>query len=544
MELTVFSAFVGSLALCMALTPPLMAWSARLRTVDLPDERKIHTSPIARIGGVALAVGPLLAAWLWTPKTPAMASYMVGAALVWLLGVWDDRSSLDFKIKFVIQFTAAAIVVWYGGVRLDRLPFWPDVAPPTWLGVGLSVLVVLAVTNAVNLSDGLDGLAGGVCVLTFGALAYLGYLANAGTVTLIAVAVLGSLLGFLRFNTYPARVFMGDGGSQFLGFSAAVLAIMVIRSGGSEASPLLALFVLGIPIVDTVGVMAQRLAEGRSMFRPDRNHLHHKLLALGLLHHEAVLGIYAMHAAMVTLGLMLGTSSEVVIASLYGGITLSILAVFLAAGRVGAWWRRHDGDRSRSAEAWRRLQAGPWLTDAPLRVLGVGVPLFLVVGVFLPRDVPPDFGMLAAALCALLLIGWAVFRRAAPLFVRVGLYVGGTFVLYLSDQTTSVSDWAAGAVMNGFFAAVAILVLVVIRFHRGAQFKTTPLDYLLLFLAVAIPNLPAVGFGGAELGLLMTKLLILFFAYELLLDAVAERLIPMGVVSLWVLLGLGVRAWW
>lgn len=544
MELTAFSAFVVSLAVCMALIPPLMAWSARLRAVDLPNERKVHTTPIARIAGVALATGPLASVWLWAPNSPAMKSYLVGAVMVWLLGVWDDRTPLDFKIKFAVQFAAAMTVVWYGGLRIDHLPFWADQMLPTWVSMSLTVLAVLAVTNAVNLSDGLDGLAGGVCVLTFGAFAYWGYLVGTEPVTLIAVAVLGSLLGFLRFNTYPARVFMGDGGSQFLGFSAGVLAILLIRSDGVGASPLLALFILGLPIVDTVGVMAQRLAERRSPFLPDKNHIHHKLLAVGLLHHEAVLAIYAMHAAMVTLGLMLSGSSEWMIATLYGAIVLSILALFLAAGRGRVWSKRLDGNRSRSIAAWGRFRTTRWLTDAPLQVLGIGVPVFLVGGVFLPRDVPPDFGMLAAGLFALLLVGLAVFRRAAPILVRVGLYVGGTFVLYLSEQAPLAEEWPTRAVVNVFFGAVAILVLVAIRFQRGTRFETTPLDYLLVFVALLIPNLPEMGFGGAELGLLMTKLLVLFFAYELLLHALSERLMPLGAVSLWVLFGLGVRAWW
>lgn len=544
MGVTAFSAFAVSLAVCMALTPPLVAWSGRLRAVDLPDARKVHTTPIARVGGVALAAGPLLAVWLWAPDTPAMRSYLFGAVLVWLLGVWDDRAPLSFKVKFLVQFIAALTVVWFGGVRLDHLPFLPDLALPVWLSVCITMVALVAVTNAINLSDGLDGLAGGVCVLTFGAMAYLGYLVDARAIALVSAAVLGSLLGFLRFNTHPARVFMGDGGSQFLGFSAGVLAIMLVRSGGVGASPVVALLILGLPILDTLGVMVQRMAERRSVFLADKNHIHHKLLAVGLLHHEAVLAIYAAHAAMVSLGVVLSDSSEIAVTALYVAIVLGTLALFLTAGPRGTWWKRPEGDRSRSIAAWRRFRASRWLTDAPLRVLGIGVPVFLVVGVFLPREVPPDFGVLAVALSALMVVGLAVFRRAAPLLVRVGLYVGGTFVLYLSDHASAVSDWPTRAAVNGFFIAVAVLVLTAIRFQRGTRFETTPLDYLLLFLAVVIPSLPESGLGGAEWGLLMTKLLILFFAYELLLHALSRRLIPLGAVSLWVLLGLGVRAWW
>jgi UDP-GlcNAc:undecaprenyl-phosphate GlcNAc-1-phosphate transferase len=295
--------------------------------------------------------------------------------------------------------------------------------------------------------------------------------------------------------------------------------------------------------VDTIGVMAQRLIERRSPFLPDKNHIHHKLLAAGFFHHEAVLAIYLAQAAMITLALLLSGSTEVVMLATYAAIVLPILALFFLAGR-GVRWKRPERDRSRSIAVVRRLRASRWLTDTPLRLLGIGVPVFLALGVFLPRSVPTDFGVLAVVLFGLVLLGLAVFRRAAPFLVRVGLYVGGAFVLYLSDQAPIGADWPVRTALNAFFGVAAILVLVAIRFQRGTRFETTPLDYLLVFVAVMIPNLPEIGLGGTELGLLAAKLLVLFFAYELLLHALSERLVQFGVVSLWVLLGLGIRAWW
>ncbi len=151
-----------------------------------------------------------------------------------------------------------------------------------WIGIPVTVFFLVAVSNAVNLTDGLDGLAGGLSFLTLCGIAYLAYLSNDSTVLLLTVPFLGGLLGFLRYNTYPARIFMGDGGSQLLGFIMGVLAILLTNSTRGPFSPVLALFLLGLPFLDTLGVAGQRLAEGRSPFIGDRKHVHHKLMTARL----------------------------------------------------------------------------------------------------------------------------------------------------------------------------------------------------------------------------------------------------------------------
>ena len=155
--------------------------------------------------------------------------------------------------------------------------------------------MLVGITNAINLSDGLDGLAGGVTFLSLAAIAVLTYIAvDAGFMLLATMSIMGSILGFLRFNTFPARIFMGDGGSQFLGFSAGVLAILLTQSSNTALSPALPLLILGLPILDTLMVMGERIYEGRSPFVADRKHIHHRLLALGFHHYEAVVTIYAL----------------------------------------------------------------------------------------------------------------------------------------------------------------------------------------------------------------------------------------------------------
>ena len=210
-----------------------------------------------------------------------MVGFLCGIAVILLFGVWDDIRGLDYRLKFLGQITAVLIVVLYGGVVIRFVPLSGLEPLPDYVAIPFTVFALIGITNAVNLADGLDGLAGGITLLSLGMIGILAYPTGDTNVPLAAIAVIGSIVGFLRFNTYPARIFMGDGGSQFLGFSAGVLVVMLTQESNTALSPALTLMILGLPILDTGMVMAQRLHEGRSPFLPDKNHIHHKLLALG-----------------------------------------------------------------------------------------------------------------------------------------------------------------------------------------------------------------------------------------------------------------------
>lgn len=555
METILFFAFVGSLFICMALIPPLMKSAGRFQVLDLPGRRKMHHAPVARVGGIAFVAGTFAAVLIWIPKDDIVLSYLIGAAIIFLFGVWDDRANLDFRAKFLAQSAAVAIVVGYGGVRLNTLPFMEGAVFPLWLTAPVTIFVLLGVTNAINLSDGLDGLAGGISLLSFGGIACLAYLAGDGVVLVIAVSVVGGILGFLRFNTYPARVFMGDGGSQFLGFSAGVSALLLTDPLRGPYNPAIGLLVIGLPVLDTLSVMGQRWIEGRSLFLPDKNHIHHKLLDAGFFHHEAVLVIYALQAVMVSLAYGLRWQGDGMVLAVYGTISLAVFALFFLTGR---WhWRRPDREHSFSVVAMRRIKSSRWVTERPIQLLRVGVPAFLTLSVFVPRQVPADFGSLALGLFALLLAGLALFRKAAPFLVRVGLYIGGAFVIYLSELAPPSAAWPIRTLLNLFFVSLAVLALFAIRLNREKLFQTTPLDYLVLFAALVVPNLLKMRLGEIALGLLAAKLIVLFFSYELLLNGRSdptgdpwqagpkgeERLVPLGLAALWTLLALGVRAW-
>src|SRR5262245_12815868 len=356
------------------------------------------------------------------------------------------------------------------------------------------------------------------------------------------VSVLGGLLGFLRFNTYPAKIFMGDAGSQFLGHYLAVAAILLTDSARTMYSPLLALFIWGVPLLDTIGVMGQRLLEGRSPFVGDRNHIHHKLLARGLTHGQAVSVIYLAHAVMVSCAYVLRWQSDVVLITVYLLWATAVLSMFL---------RKTNRDSSENAPA--EAARSPHVNSHPSRLsigayafkaLQLAVPLYLITSVAMPKEIPWDAGIIAAGLLVAV-VGSMVAGRGTAWVVRASLYVGSTCLMYYSEVSPRLSGADLMTPLNiGFIILLAGLVVLAIRFAGTDRFQTTPLDYLIVMLAVVIPFLPEMTVGTVPVSLLAAKLIVLFFSFELLLHIYSSAATRLGWVSACMLGGLVLRAWW
>jgi UDP-GlcNAc:undecaprenyl-phosphate GlcNAc-1-phosphate transferase len=540
MSTPLFLSFMVSLVISMTLIPVLTSSAWRLQIVDIPGDRHGHRVPIAKVGGIAFAVATFTAVLWWAPKDDVVLSSLAGGAIILLFGIWDDRANLHYAIKFLGQIVAAAVVIGLAGLHVSSLPFVDEeTALSEWVAIPLTLFVIVAVTNAVNLADGLDGLAGGLSLISFAGIAFLAYLADESPLVFLMVAVLGGLLGFLRFNTYPARIFMGDAGSQFLGHYLAVAAILLVDLSKPLYSPLLMLFLWGVPVLDTVGVMMQRMLEGRSPFVGDRNHLHYKLLAMGLHHRQAVTAIYAVHGLMVCCAYLLRWQSEGVILTVYSLFALPILFLFLTAGRrVVMLGRGNEVDKT--PEPVER--SGTYAT-LPGKSLGLAVSGFLVVAALWPVDVPMDLGYAATGLFLVLAVSAYLLPSARSLIVRAGLYLGATFVIYLLEQPMP-DEWAAlQGPLNGFFVLLGILIMLTIRFGVRHRFEMTPLDYLMVCLVFALSFWPDIRVGDVALGVLAAKMIVMFLAIELMLHSFAERMIQFGLVSLWVMLILGLRAW-
>ena len=514
MSTALFFSFIGSLLICMALIPALTASAGRFQFIDVPRDRRMHAEPIAKVGGIAFAAGTIAAVLLWAPQDRMILASLLGGVVILLFGMWDDRVGLDHRMKFAGQILAAAIVVAYAGVRVTAMPFADDQALPLWAAATITMIVIVGMTNAVNLADGLDGLAGGLSLISFAGITYLAYQANDQMLMLLMVSVLGSLLGFLRFNTYPAR---------------------------APYSPLLVLFLWGIPLLDTVGVMGQRIWQGRSPFVGDRNHLHHKLLATGLSHRQAVTAIYLAQGLSVLCAALLRWQSDAILLAVYALFAASVLSVF-----VWSSWRpaiQQPAAVSSEEQAAAAGVAPATLRAWPLRTLTLLVPLYLLACLATPGDIPAEVGVIAAGLGAAVL-GSLVIGRGTALAVRAGLYIGSTCAVYYAQMSARLSpaEWLSPLTLGA--ASLAVLVILAIRWMGDARFQTTPLDYLIVFLAVVMPFLSYLTVGAVHLSVVTATLIVLFFAFELLLQMHQAMVTRLGWLTAGMLAGLAVRVWW
>jgi UDP-GlcNAc:undecaprenyl-phosphate GlcNAc-1-phosphate transferase len=241
---------VAAMIISMVLIPIMVRVAPRLGLIDRPNARKVHATPIPRVGGIGIVLGGLTVIVFLLPPDRLVHAYLLGALVLFVFGVWDDICEIGHYAKFLGQLIAALIVVLYGNLYVVSFPFVSGGEIAATFGVPFTLFALLGMINAINHSDGLDGLAGGESLFSLGAIALLAILAeHAGSdgvvVFTIAVAVIGGLLGFLRYNTHPARVFMGDSGSQFLGYTLGCLAILLTQRVDPKLSPTVVLLLLG-----------------------------------------------------------------------------------------------------------------------------------------------------------------------------------------------------------------------------------------------------------------------------------------------------------
>jgi UDP-GlcNAc:undecaprenyl-phosphate GlcNAc-1-phosphate transferase len=440
---------------------------------------------------------------------------LLASGVIVAFGFLDDLKNLGFRSKFIAQISAAVIVVVYGGVKIKTLG---SLLPAGWLlpeliAVPLTVFVIVGVTNAINLADGLDGLAGGISLLSFLCIVYLGCKAGNPEIALIAAAMAGAIFGFLRFNTYPATVFMGDAGSQFLGFLAVSLAIGLTQE--TFYSPLLPLLLLGFPVLDTLTVMFERIYHGRPPFVADKNHFHHKLIRLGFSHTESVVAIYTMQTLLVAAAYWLRFDSDWLLLGGYLFFSGLVLAAFFTAG-LGHWRLERTGLPDPFFKGkLRTLKERNILIKVSFRSVQVGLPILLLFACLLPESIPRWTGLVSLALAGIILVARLGEVPWRAIVLRGAVYLVAPLLIYLSHQG---AGWQSGlwSVLNDLgYGLLVFFVILVVKYSRRAGYKSTPLDFLILFIALVVPNLPEV--QKYQMGLVAAEIIALFFGYEVLL---------------------------
>jgi len=533
-----FALFTAGLA-SLAIVPLMIRLAPRLGMVDQPAARKVHSYPIPRVGGWGIAAGVVSAILVWAPEDPIIVVYVWSIVVLFVFGAWDDRRELGHYVKFAGQALAVLPIVVLAGLYITRFPFIEDASVSTGVAMAFSVFALIGMTNAINHSDGLDGLAGGEAILSLVAMGFLAHQAGGGLAVLIAVAVIGAVFGFLRYNTHPAVVFMGDSGSQVIGFSLGVLAVLLIERVDQSLSPAVAVLLLGLPVADILYVLYRRIRQHGNWFRATKNHVHHRLMERRFTHPEAVVIIYGIQIFFVVSGVVLRHASDWLLAGIYIGGCAIVFGGLHFAEKL-EWYAPRRGDER---GMWRWLGRGKRrkfiLVELPRRFLEIAVPAYLVLTSFQIHEVPRAAGLTAIGLLCLFATLGLRLGDAQGMLRRGTLFGVVALVVYLS---LGYGDESRGWLLTAeriCFAVLALAVVVAVRYspvRRHAEFRTTGMDYL-IWLAVVVIAVAA-GPLFQQPARFIVALLILLYAVELMITERRETrqvLVPSALAAMAIL---------
>ncbi len=333
-------AFLLSLGVSALLTPFVLRVAKRFKLYDDPDGiRKIHTGQISRLGGIAIAVGflaPLIGLLFYTNVYTRelkgdefrLTVFLVGIAAIIALGLYDDLKGCGAIPKLLVQGLVGALL-WYGGISFENLSIFDHTIAFGWLSLPMTMLWVAGVINAMNLIDGLDGLAGGVAFFAAISLFSIAWIDGDPILALFGSALAGSVLGFLLYNFSPAMIFMGDTGSMMIGYAFAAAALWSANKRTTAMAMLLPALALGLPLFDTIYAFLRRIVQRRSPFQSDREHIHHRLLDAGLSHRSAVLVLYGVCVALTLASVAIRSTDN----PTYGVVVLTLATTIFIATR-------------------------------------------------------------------------------------------------------------------------------------------------------------------------------------------------------------------
>ena len=346
---TIIAAFAVAAVLSYFFTPPVKNFAHKVGAIDVPkDARRMHKKPIPRLGGLAIYGGFLCSILIFGQLEETMLCVLLGAAIIVALGIFDDVLALGAKLKFVVQIVAAAIPVCIGDLQIGLFTNLNPLSDTPFVHLGIlavpvTIIWIVGITNAVNLIDGLDGLAVGVSSIAAITMLAVALLTGNMPIAITMAALAGACIGFMPYNLNPAKIFMGDTGSTFLGYMLATVSIMGLFKFYAVISFAVPFLILGLPIFDTANAIIRRVAAGRSPMSPDRGHVHHKLIDMGFNQKQAVAILYAISATLGLTAVVLTSSGEVK--------AIVLLLAVLAAILVGACiiygaehWSKHASE--------------------------------------------------------------------------------------------------------------------------------------------------------------------------------------------------------
>ncbi|HWJ76490.1 MAG TPA: MraY family glycosyltransferase [Niallia sp.] len=320
MTVQVILAFFASFLTVLLITPLVIKLAHVLGMTDKPNHRKVHAKVMPRLGGLAIFIGVVVGYFTAGLHNEKVTAITVGALIIFITGILDDKFELSPKLKLLGQLLAAIAVV-SSGLSIDRIeiPFFGvyDINPI--VSYIITIFWIVGISNAINLIDGLDGLAAGISTIAIGTIAVMALINGKLLILTLCMIVLGSTLGFLKYNFHPAKIFMGDTGSLFLGYCISVFSVLGLYKSVTLFSFVVPILILGVPIFDTTTAIVRRIVNKKPISAPDKGHLHHRLISLGISHKSTVLLIYGLGLIFSICAILFST------ATLWGSLFIGLL---------------------------------------------------------------------------------------------------------------------------------------------------------------------------------------------------------------------------
>lgn len=486
--------FFTALLLSMVISPGVISFSRECGLLDHPDTRKNHEVPMPLAGGLILAPFVFIGILISFPFTGNLPYVLAGTSLILGLGIWDDRFGTHFSTKFLIQIVAALLVMQSGLLfDLNKISLFAGMGVNFGpiLSTIVTLLWIVGITNAVNIIDGMDGLAAGLCLNGFAGMGALALVSGRSGLAVFCLIMTGSLLGFLRYNIHPARTFLGDSGSMLLGFTLAVISIFQSSKTTTFLILVVPALLLALPMLDTVFAFARRGLRGQNPFRADRDHLHHRLLELNFTQKQTLGVFFSLSAGFGLLALWLAQTRQVHLLAL----AVSTLIFTLVAVKTMQVYNFRDAIQNMNSRmrafAKRAVEKDPPGEERLMKnfaVLTGLCTLNFILALWGPQK-SPVIAVAAMGTFAVGLVDVLLSRSEAEARFEI-LHV----VLFLSlvvNQVAVLALWHRDYLVAPHFAVSAFLVLALLalfiyRTGTFAVFLQDPMEILALYIGIIL----------------------------------------------------------
>jgi len=540
--------FFTVLILSLLITPVSIRFAQYMGAIDHPVDRSVHSTGMPRLGGLGMALALLLGLPLFVEINQIFMGFLSGLLIIILIGCIDDIWHMQPLIKMIGQIVACLVFLEISGLSfssLGNLFGLGELSFSAPVNYAITLFCMVGLVNALNLSDGLDGLAAGSVAIACFFLGVLALVAQNWVGMALIAALIGGVLGFLKFNSYPAKLFMGDSGSMMLGFSIACLTIILAGGDSGNIQPVTLSIVLGVPIVDTVWVMTRRVMQGKSPMYADKTHLHHRLLALGLPHALVVSLLYAL---MVLFGILaLTVQAFPAYWQSVSGVSLAVLVYALLMAcehkkvmvQISVSMMRDEREirYDMTSRLGRSMKVFPFVI-----LSGLSLPLLVA------QNIPAEMSWLALGLAVLVAVAFPWKEHRENSSVVSGLFYLCTFAILFTWNHSSYGVFRLDIYEMGFAAILFIWVALKIIFKRNNEiFLTSSLELLLIFISWFVPYivLPAVGVSEPVLNaakFTCLEAIPLFVALKLIIKRQPDRNTLMAAALLLMLCFTAIRA--